>query len=159
MQRRSRRIERQSRRRTDERRELRLKLLTFGPVVIQSERSVRTTSATSSSPIEGGEKAKKLLRLPRVGFSMACFPRVDTVRPFRSMHPTVRCDRHATVRVCNQNAGDASVSYTRKGVGGTLVAMKCAIPTCRQPRLPIPLSDLPEKFRAIGRRYTTEFSQ
>src|SRR5690242_17315289 len=39
------------------------KRLTFGPVVIQSERRVSTTSAISSSPRSGGENGKNLLRI------------------------------------------------------------------------------------------------
>src|SRR5712692_8735824 len=39
------------------------KRLALGPVVIQPERSVSTTSAISSSPMEGGEKGRNVLRV------------------------------------------------------------------------------------------------
>src|SRR6188508_3258392 len=47
----------------------------LGPVVIQPDRRVSTTSEISSSPIDGGEKARKLLRanpgLQKIAFSAA----------------------------------------------------------------------------------------
>src|SRR3989441_2255330 len=39
--------------------------LVFGPVVIQFERSVSTTSSISSAPMRGGEKARNSVRLAR----------------------------------------------------------------------------------------------
>src|SRR6266851_7793095 len=41
----------------------RSKRFTFGPVVIQSDRRVSTTSAISSSPMHGGENGKKVFRI------------------------------------------------------------------------------------------------
>src|SRR5579859_5719390 len=47
------------------------KRFTLGPVVIQSERKVSTTSAISSSLMHGGESGKNVLRILEIPFGAA----------------------------------------------------------------------------------------
>src|SRR5439155_23734926 len=104
------------------------KRFVLGPVVIQSERSVSTTSRISSSPKSGGEKGRNWLR--RAGAGMA-----DIAARLRGggLRDRIRAARAAEPRGGRGGRGGPGSRRLprRPGAGGSASLHADALPRCR----------------------------
>ena len=97
-------------------REILLEALYLGPVVIQSERRVSTTSLISSSPINGGENGRNLSRMVRVSDYGIVTPALKGTNS--------ECIRIESWKRGNRSSALSALLWTRWAVGG----IRCSEP-------------------------------